>query len=138
MNIMEVRPKEGMNKTGNLFQNSIVAILVFNLSDPNSLDTLWKITEDLFFSNEKIYSILVGTHKDKERKVEKQAIEQFENFFFIDHTFETSTEDAGINECEAVLKLAAALVSKTIKDFDGKHKPFHLGNYQTYKKRNEK
>lgn len=74
------------------------------------------MTERLYFSNPDIYTILVGTHKDLPRKVKKEEVEWFENFFFIDYSLEISTKDKGINECEAALKLSAALVYKSISE----------------------
>jgi hypothetical protein len=77
---------------------------------------------------------LVGTHKDKPRQVPKSEVEWFENFYFIDHSFEISTIGEGINECEAALKLSAALVFKNISESKDKKQPIMLANYNNHKR----
>ena len=134
MQIIETNPKDVMNGTGcgGIFKSSKVAILVYNLTDPKSLKSLRFLTETAYNGNPNVYTILVGTHKDQPRQVSNEEVEWFENYYFIDHSFEISTEGDGINECEAAIKLAAALVFKNISESSDKKQPISLTNYNNH------
>ncbi len=117
MEVTEIKPNDIMLMTGDgNFRRCKVALLIYNLTDPKTLNTLIEMTNKLYSANPEIYTILIGTHKDLERKIRKEEVEWFENFYFIDYSMEISTKEIGINECEAALKLSAALVYKTITE----------------------
>ena len=122
MQINEINLYDVFNGTGKgIFQLTRVAILVYSRADAQSLKVLKKMTDTLYYWNPEVYTILVGTHKDKPRQVLYQDIDDFKDHYFIDYTFEITTQDTGgINECEAALKLAGALVSKIIVEAQNK------------------
>ena len=133
MQIIEINPIDILNGTGaGIFKSSKVAILVYNLTDPKSLKALRYLTETTYHWNPEVYTILVGTHKDLQRQISKEEVEWFENHYFIDHSFEISTKGKGINECEAALKLAAALVFKNIAESTDGSQPISLTNYNSH------
>jgi GTPase SAR1 family protein len=130
MQIIDTNPKDVLSLTANLgFKSSKVALLIYNLADPKSFKALRNLTETLYYNNPEVYTILVGTHKDLPRQVPIEEVEWFENFYFIDHSFEISTFEKGMNECEAALKLSAALVFKNINESEDKKQPIKLRNY---------
>lgn len=70
MQMIEVNPRDLMTVTGSgLFQLSAVALLIYNLAEPGTIKVLRKLIETLYSWNPKVYTILIGTHKDLPRKV---------------------------------------------------------------------
>jgi|LauGreDrversion4_2_1035121.scaffolds.fasta_scaffold829367_1 hypothetical protein len=74
----------------------------------------------LYAVNRKIHTILIGTHKDLPRKIPNKDVEWLKDFFFIDYSFEISTKELDVNECEVALKLSAALMYKNISESSDK------------------
>ncbi len=78
MEVSEIKPIEIMNGTGGgRFRRCKVALLIYNLAEPNTLKNLIEMTNTLYSANPEIYTILIGTHKDLERKVKKEEVEWF-------------------------------------------------------------